>query len=161
MDDVLDDVLDGVLDRWRREPVRFITEVIRDPETGKPFELLPSERVFLDHAYRTDDAGRLLYPEQVYSCPKKSGKTAFAALHVLTTTLIFGGQFGEAYCAANDLEQSTGRVFQAVRRIVEISPLLKREAICTSKKVTFPAIGAVISAIASDYAGAAGGNPVV
>jgi phage terminase large subunit-like protein len=158
MGDVLDD---GALDRWRREPVRFIGEVIRDPETGKPFELLPSERTFFDHAYRTDDAGKLLYPEQVYSCPKKSGKTAFAALHVLTTTLIYGGAFAEGYCAANDLEQSTGRVFQALRRIVEISPLLRREAICTSEKITFPAIGAVISAIASDYAGAAGGNPTI
>jgi phage terminase large subunit-like protein len=158
MGDVLDD---GALDRWRREPARFIAEVIRDPETGKPFELLPAERVFLEHAYRTDDAGRLLYPEQVYSCPKKSGKTAFAALHVLTTTLIFGGPFAEGYAVANDLEQAQGRVFQAIRRIVEISPLLKREAICTSEKITFPAIGAVISAIASDYAGAAGGNPTI
>src|SRR5262249_37359760 len=113
----------GALDRWRREPTRFIAEVVRDPETGKPFELLPAERAFLDHAYLTDDSGRLLYPEQLYSAPKKSGKTAFAALHVLTTTLIYGGPFAEGYAAANDLEQAQGRVFQALRRIVEVSPL--------------------------------------
>jgi Phage Terminase len=151
----------GALDRWRREPTRFIAEVTRNPETGRPFELLSAERGFLEHAYRTDDAGRLLHPEQVYSAPKKSGKTAFAALHVLTTTLIFGGPFAEGYCAANDLEQSTGRVFQAVRRIVEASPLLRQEAVCTSERITFPAVGAVIAAIASDYAGAAGGNPTI
>jgi hypothetical protein len=80
MGDVLDD---GALDRWRREPARFIAEVIRDPETGKPFELLPAERVFLEHAYRTDDAGRLLYPEQVYSCPKKSGNVVMMNVRMI------------------------------------------------------------------------------
>ena len=71
---------------------------MRDPETGRPFKLLPAERTFLGHSFTTNDAGRLIYPEQVYSCPKKSGKTAFAAMHALTTTLIFGGSFAEGYC---------------------------------------------------------------
>jgi len=50
----------------RFEPT-FITEVMRDPETGKPFELLACERTFLEHAFKTDDQGRLIYPEQIYS----------------------------------------------------------------------------------------------
>jgi len=32
---------------------------------------------------------------------------------------------------------------------------------CTQDQITFPATGAVITAIASDYAGAAGGNPTI
>ena len=115
------------LARWRRRPVTFIEEVMHNPETGKPFVLLDAERAFFKHAFKTDDNGRLLYPEQVYSCPKKSGKTAFAAMHLLTTTLLFGGSYAEAYALANDLEQAQGRVFQAVKRIVEKSPLLRRE----------------------------------
>jgi phage terminase large subunit-like protein len=150
----------GALDRWRRDPCAFISEVCVDPETGQPFDLLPAERVFLDHAFKTDDRGRLLYPEQMFSAPKKSGKTAFAALHVLTTSLIFGGAYPEAYCIANDLEQAQGRVFAACKRIVEMSPLLRAGAHVTADKIEF-ATGAAISAVASDYAGAAGANPTI
>ena len=63
---------------------------------------------------------------------------------------------------ANDLEQATSRVFQAIKRIVECSPLLRREAKITADKITFPAFAdATITAIASDYAGAAGANPTI
>jgi phage terminase large subunit-like protein len=152
----------AALARWRSEPCSFIEEVLHDPETGKPFVLLPAERDFLGLAFKTDGTGRLLYPEQVYAAPKKSGKTGFAALHMLTTILLFGGRFAEGYAAANDLEQSTGRVFQAVKRIVECSPLLTSEAEITRDRIVFPAFaGASISAIASDYAGAAGANPTI
>jgi hypothetical protein len=76
------DALDkSALLRWRSEPAAFITEVMRDPETGRPFELLAPEQRFLRHGFKSDSAGRLLYPEQVYACPKKSGKTGYAAMH--------------------------------------------------------------------------------
>ena len=151
----------SALARWRADPASFIEQVLRDPETGKPFVLLPAEREFLKHAFTTGDDGRLIYPEQVYSCPKKSGKSAFNGMMVLIATLLFGGRFAEAICAANDLEQAQGRVFQALRRIVEASPLLRREAKIIANKITFPATGAVITAISSDYAGAAGANPTI
>ena len=102
------------LEEYRSNPVRFIAETLIDPETGAPFQLLPAEVVFLDHAFRTDAGGRLIYPEQVFSAPKKSGKTGFAALFTLTMCLIFGGQYAEGYAIANDLEQAQGRVFQAI-----------------------------------------------
>jgi hypothetical protein len=114
--------------RWRAEPIAFIGEVLRNPETGKPFELLDAERQFLAHSYKTDDSGRLLYPEQVYACPEKSDKSAFGAMYLLTTTILYGGKFAEAFALANDLEQPQGRVFQSARRVVEASPLLRREA---------------------------------
>ena len=62
----------------RANPARFIEQVLVDPETGRPFQLLPAEKAFLDHAFKTGADGRLLYPEQVFSGPKKSGKTGFA-----------------------------------------------------------------------------------
>src|SRR4029077_4775489 len=104
------------LDRWRNDHVAFIETVLHDPETGKPFVLLDAERDFLAHAFRTGDDGKLLYPEQVFAAPKKSGKTGFAAIHMLTTVLLFGGRFAEGYALANDLEQATSRVFQAITR---------------------------------------------
>jgi hypothetical protein len=147
-----------MLDRWRSNPISFIETVLHDPETKKPFKLLPAERAFLEHAFKRDDDGRLLYPEQIYSCPKKSGKTTFAGIHALTTLLLFGGSYPEATICANDYEQAQARVFTMIRRIVESSPLLCVEAKLTQDRITFPTFGAVISAIASDYAGAAGGN---
>ena len=132
-----------------------------DPETGKPFVLFDVERRFLEHAFKTNSDGRLIFPEQVFSAPKKSAKTGFAAMHLLTTTLVYGGRFAEGYCVANDEEQAQGRVFQAVRRICERSPHLRREANITQGRIEFPATGAVITAIAFDYAGAAGANPTI
>ena len=143
---------------WRASPISFVEEVLHDPETKKPFELLPAERAFLAHAFKFGENGKLLYPEQLYSCPKKSGKTTFAALHVLTLTLLFGGAYPEATLCANDQEQARGRVFEMVRRIVEVSPVLKREARLTESRITFPAFDATITAIASDAGSAAGGN---
>jgi phage terminase large subunit-like protein len=152
----------STIDDWRRDPIAFIEHALFDPETGKPFVLLDAERDFLRHAFQTNGDGRLLYGEQVFAAPKKSGKTGFAALHMLTTILLFGGSFPEGYALANDLEQATSRVFQAIKRIVECSPLLKREAKVTTDKIVFPAFaGAMITAIASDYTGAAGANPTI
>jgi phage terminase large subunit-like protein len=151
----------SALTRWRRNPLSFVEQILRDPETQRPFVLLPEQREFFKQAWQTDDDGRLLYPEQVYGAIKKSGKSGTAALHVLTTTLVHGGRFAEGYCVANDLEQAQGRVYLACRRIVEASPHLKREADITQSRITFPQTGATVQAIGSDYAGAAGGNPTI
>ena len=77
---MIDVALDGTtLQRWRSDPISFVEEVLHDPETGKPFVLLDAEREFMRHAFALDDDGRLLYPEQCYGAPKKSGKTTLAA----------------------------------------------------------------------------------
>src|ERR1700693_5107556 len=148
------------LSTFRADPVLFIERVLHDPETGQPFKLLSAERAFLKYAFTTGPDGKLLYPELIFGAPKKSGKTGFAALVVLTVVLLHGGRFGEAYTLANDLEQATGRVFQAIRRIVEASPLLRNEAKVTADKIVSPSFyNATITAVASDYQSAAGANP--
>jgi phage terminase large subunit-like protein len=147
---------------WRAHPATFVEQALVDPETGLPYKLLEAEKAFFEHAFRTDAAGKALYAEQVYAAPKKSGKTAFAALHVLTTTLLFGGAYAEATLCANDYDQAQGRVFEAVKRIVEQSPFLQElQPKISANKITFGVTGATITAIASDYAGAAGGNPTI
>jgi hypothetical protein len=75
--------------------------------------------------------------------------------------VVLGGPYAEGYCAANDFEQSQGRVFQAIGRIIEASPLLRGSAKVTANKIEFPSTGASITAIASDYASAAGANPTL
>lgn len=148
----------AAIDRWRGNPIEFIETVLCDPQTRKPFVLLPAERTFLQHAFQLNDRGRLLYPEQIYSCPKKSGKTTLGALHALTTLLLFGSPYGECILAANDFEQAQGRAFAMIRRIVESSPLLRAEAKITQDKITFGSFNAVVAAIAQDASGAAGGD---
>ena len=113
------------LRRWKRDPVAFISEVLRDPETGRPFELYPAEVEFLRHAFTLTPDGRLPFPEMLYSAPKKAGKTAFAAMAAIYIAVAIGGPFAEVYCLANDYEQATSRVFQAAARIIEASPLLR------------------------------------
>jgi phage terminase large subunit-like protein len=146
---------------WRADPIAFIEHVLCDPETGRPFVLSDAERAFLVRAFELGEDGRLKHPELVFGAIKKSGKTTLAAVIMLTMVLLYGGRFGEGYCVANDLEQAQSRVFLQVKRIVEASPLLKREAKLTADRVTFPALDATIVAIASDAASAAGGNPTI
>src|SRR5215471_12680690 len=127
------------LERWRSDPIAFVEQCVISPETSKPFKLLDTERVFLAHMFATAADGRLLYPELIYSAIKKSGKTTFAAIVVITMVLLLGGRYAEAYCVANDLEQAQSRVFEMCRRIIETSPLLKREAKLSADRISFPA----------------------
>ncbi len=155
------EVLAGRIARWKADPVAFVREVLRDPETGKGFELYPAQKRFLREAFTLSQDGRLPYPELVYSCPKKSGKTATAAMATLYVVVVLGGSYAEGYCVANDFDQAQGRVFQAIARIIEASPLLRDSAKITANKIEFPSTGASITAIASDFAGAAGANPTI
>jgi phage terminase large subunit-like protein len=148
------------LNYWRRRPIKFIETVLINPESGQPFELLPAERAFLEHAFTLRENGKLVYNEWLYSCPKKSGKTTFAALILITAILLYGGAFPECFCLANDREQAQSRVFEMCRRIITHSPLLRADARMTADKITFPAFNATINAIASDAGSAAGSNAV-
>jgi phage terminase large subunit-like protein len=82
-------------------------------------------------------------------------------LLTLTTILLFGGRFAEAFVVANDEQQAIARCFTACCRIAEASPLLKREAVIMADKIGFPATQSSITAIANDYTGIAGGHPTI
>jgi Phage Terminase len=147
--------------RLRRDPCAFIEQHLHDPETGKPFVLLKAERAFLALALALDDDGRLKHSELIYSAIKKSGKTTFAAIFVITVLLLYGARYAEGYSVANDLEQAQSRVFEMIKRIITASPLLSAAARVTADKITFTATNATISCLASDYASAAGGHPTI
>ncbi len=146
---------------WKKNPVAFVREALVNPETGKPFELYPAQERFLREGLTPTPGGRLPYRELLFSAPKKSGKTATAAMIVLYVIICLGGPYAEGYCCANDYEQAQSRVFQAICRIIEASPLLRNSAKITANKIEFPSTGATITALASDYAGAAGANPTI
>jgi len=135
--------------------------VLIDPETQRLFRLTPAEKLFLWHAFEQTSDGRLKYPELIFSGPKKSGKTAFAAMILIFVVRAIGGRYAEGYCVANSHDQASLRVFQAAARIVEASPMLAADAKVTGTAITFNSTGGVISAIPSDYSTAAGANPSI
>jgi Phage Terminase len=151
----------SALARWRADPASFIETVLYDPMTDMPFVLLPAERTFIRFAFMLGADGRPIYTEWLYSGPKKSGKTAFGGLLMLTVILLFGGRYGDAYAAANDAEQAQARVFEAIKRIIAASPLLRDMAIPLSDLITFPDTGSTVRVLATDAASAAGGAPVI
>jgi phage terminase large subunit-like protein len=143
------------------EAAEFIETTLVNPETCELFRLTAAEQVFLEHAFELTRDGRLKYPELIYSGPKKSGKTGFAAMILIYVVRVLGGRYAEGYCCANDFEQASGRVFQAASRIVEASPLLAQDARLTAEKITFVSTGATITALPNNYAVVAGANPTI
>jgi phage terminase large subunit-like protein len=148
-------------ERYRADPCSFIEEVLVNPEDGKPFVLYPEQRVFLRKALVLTGEGRFPYPEMLYSAPKKSGKTATAAMIALYVAIVLAGNYGEIYCLANDFDQAQSRVFGACIKIVQASPKLRNSATITAKQIVFRSTNTFIQACASDYSGFAGGNPTL
>ena len=64
-------------------------------------------------------------------------------MNLLYVVIALGGRFSACYCAANDFEQSQGRLFQAAARIFEASPLLADDATVTASKIEFRDTGPV------------------
>jgi hypothetical protein len=50
----------------------------------------------------------------------------------LTAIVLFGGRHAEGYCCANDFDQAAGRVFEAVKRIIEATGFLRDAARVTA-----------------------------
>ena len=63
-----------MLDRWRSNPISFIETVLYDPETKKPFKLLPAERAFLEHAFKRDDTAACYTRSSSTAAPRKVGR---------------------------------------------------------------------------------------
>ncbi len=153
--------LAAAVSRWRHNICSFIQEALVDPETGEYFKLYPEQREFLQRAFALTPDGRMPYSELCFSCGKKSGKTALAAFVVIFTAVHLSPLRGEIHLLANDLEQSTSRVFKAVATILAASPLLRRSTSITATKITFRSTGTTITAVPVDYKGFAGANPVL
>jgi phage terminase large subunit-like protein len=123
---------------------------------GRTIDLLSHQEALL-RLFTSPGPGGRRPKNLIYSTIKKSGKTAIAALftrHFAET----GPPLGEIYCAANDLDQATNRVFQAVRQSIELDPVARKEWQITERELHF-SNGTFIRALASDYKGEAGANP--
>ncbi len=144
------------LARYPRDPLAFIDDLVKRNELGQPFPLLDHQRDVLRLAIFFDEGGRLAFDTIIYSCPKKSGKTTINA--ALTLWWAFTQEPpNEILIIANDLEQAQGRVFKALAGLIQHNPELARSAEVQSRQI-FLSNGTTITALASEYAGAAGSN---
>ena len=144
------------LNRYPRDPVAFIDDLVKKNELGQPFRLLDHQKEVLSRAFAFDGDGRLPYDTIIYSCPKKSGKTTINAAITLWWPFTQEAP-NEILIVANDLEQAQGRVFKAMAGIIQHNPELARSAEVQSRQIIL-SNGTTIIALASEYAGAAGSN---
>ena len=122
---------------WRRDPVAFITEVLVNPETGKPFELYPAEVEFIRRAFTLNPDGRLPFLEALFVRQRRAARPRSRPCVAIYVAVVIGGLFAEVYCLSNDYDQSVGRVFQAAARIIQASPLLAGSAKITADRILF------------------------
>jgi hypothetical protein len=127
--------------------VTFADTYVACNEKGARWALSPYQRTALRAMFARP------FPLRLWSEPKKSGKTFLAA--VLGLWWAFTHAKSEVIVAANDLEQSTSRVFRTMTALLEANPALGASATVRAQDIRV-SNGTVITAIASEYRGAAG-----
>jgi phage terminase large subunit-like protein len=135
------------------DPALFADTFLPHNEKGQPWTLSRHQRRVLDRAFRRGLNGELLFQILLWSEPKKSGKTFLAA--VLLLWWAFTHANTEIIVAANDLEQSVSRVFQTAVALLTHNAAVAGHVTVRAEKLFF-ANGTIVTAIASDYRGAAG-----
>jgi len=120
-------------------------------EDGTPVVLEPWQRAVLAawEAHKTEVTTLAI------SNVKKTGKTTVNAILTAWRWLALPG---EHFCAANDLDQSVGRQFGMVAKMVERHPLLKAHVKSVRTALTFEPTGSTLEALSVDAAGSAGAN---
>ncbi len=151
----------------RDDPVAWMEKHFIIEDTEAPIILARHQKAILSYALKRRRDGRLPFNTIIYSAPKKSGKTAVAGA-VTRWAAETWGKYGEILCVGNDAEQAKERAFKAMRISIELTPgyspssqmlgnrwhVLTKEAKCLTT-------GTIVKAIATDYKGEAGANPIL
>jgi phage terminase large subunit-like protein len=131
----------------------------------KAIYLEPHQKAILKYIFPLGQRPR--FSTVVYSTPKKSGKTATAAV-VARYIAEMQGPFAEVLCVANDFEQAKNRAFEACVQSVALNrrynvkrrTLENKWRILEREMIHIPS-GGKIKALATDYKGEAGANPTL
>lgn len=147
--------------------VEWLEENFRIEDTGQPIQLMPHQKAVLNYAFTRLPNGRLPFTTVMYSSVKKSGKTTIAG-GIGRWAAETWQQFGEVLCVGNDADQAQGRGFKAMADSIKMEPgyqlnkkLLPGRWQTGMKKLTCLTNGTVVKAIATDYTGEAGANPIL
>ena len=150
-------ITDKDLDRYAADIVSFAEEQFFCPESKKLIELETHQKRVLRDCLTASVSGLFPYQMVIYSAVKKSGKTTIAALVALWFALTQEPP-NEIFIVANDFEQAQGRVFKTICGAIMLNPYLREATKITKNMIFFKSTGTTITALASDYAGAAGSN---
>jgi len=130
-------------------------------ETRYPIVLRPHQQTFLRWAANCG------MPNILYSTVKKSGKTAISGLFSRYRAE-FSGHGAEVYFIANDKEQAKDRAYLSALASIELTPGYHRSRRelpgqwrILERQATHEPSSSFMRAIAGDYEGAAGGNPIL
>lgn len=145
----------------------FLEEYYRIEETGQPIELAQYQRAVLRYVLQRDESGHLKFKTVIWSEPKKGGKTTISG-GIIRWAAETWGRFGEIYCVGNDAKQAKERGFAKACQSIQLEPAYneKRNQLpgrwgIQSKEATCLTTGTRVSAIASDYKGESGANPIL
>jgi phage terminase large subunit-like protein len=140
---------------YQRDPSAWIDTFIQFNELRQPFRLYEHQRTILQRAFDYDNDGVLPWDTVVWSCPKKSGKTALLSILSLWWGVTSPGD--EIIVLANDLDQVLARAFAGIVRLLRYNPDIDPKAVITQREIKL-SNDTIIRAIPSEYAGAAGSN---
>lgn len=150
-----------------RDPVYWMERNFYIEDTEEPIILMPHQKAVLRYCLSRTVDGRLPFTTIIYSAPKKSGKTAVAGA-VTQWAAETWGRFGEILCVGNDAEQARERAYKAMRVSIALTPgysearqELRGRWRTLTKESRCIRTGTVVKAIATDYKGEAGANPIL
>ncbi len=118
--------------------------------------MFPHHKKIFSHVFTIDkETGKFPYRTIIYSCPKKSGKTAWgAAIGAWYAAESYPGT--EIYVLANDREQAEGRMMKAMKYDAEHNQELDYRKI-HNYNIDYPN-GTTVQVLSSHYTSAAGGQ---
>lgn len=126
--------------------------------TGGHIQLEDHQKAILRHVFDfSSEDGKLPYNIIVYSCPKKSGKTAINS--VVMTYWGFNIEApNEIIVAANKRDQAIARAYNEMRGYIERNPTLLSQTEKTGERGISLKNGTIITPIPNDFSGEAGSN---
>lgn len=153
-----------------RDPVYWAQDLgnFRLEDTGEPIQFARHQAAVLRYCLRRLPNGRLPFRLIIWSEPKKSGKTTVSGA-VIKWAAETWGQYGEILCVGNDADQAQERGFRKMTIAVEQTPGYLKERqrlpgvwqLHGVKRAECVATGTIVKAVAKDYRGEAGGNPIL
>ena len=131
----------------KEEPALFADKFLLRNEKGQPWKLSRYQRRVIAAMFRRP------FPIRIDAGTEEERENLLAAVLVLWWAIVTPST--EIIVAANDLDQSVGRVFATMVALIKKNPGLL--SICTilAERILFKN-GTIVSAIASEYKGVAG-----
>ena len=123
--------------------------------------LSDAERDFLRLAFTLGDDGSCSIPSWCSVRSRSPARPRSRPLSADDDPAVRWSLSLKATASRTILSRRSPACFMMIKRICRGHAAAAREAKITANKITFPALGATITALASDYAGAAGGNPTI